>query len=354
MMRSPVARSQKSLEERVATAAEALLAEQRFVTAADVFTRIGWLAPGWIDAWRQGRLDHLERAFDVKPSNVSSALAILERWAQNRGLQASEASDVARTRDRRSLRFTESCSGDRERAYRTNWVAAELSERRRGQLAERLSRPPELVVVMPTRDWTCTACGGSGDFLIMEGEGPLCLHCAEMDHLVFLPSGDAALTRRARKASTLSAVVVRFSRARKRYERQGILVEENALEQAEAECLADEEARRRRRLREQERRLHEDVEFQTELASEILRLFPGCPRERTDRIARHAGTRGSGRVGRTAAGRALDPGAVTLAVAASVRHEDTRYDELLMRGFSRAEVHADVECVLERWRRSGA
>jgi hypothetical protein len=34
-------------------------------------------------------------------------------------------------------------------------------------------------------------------------------------------------------------VVVRFSRARKRYERQGILVEEAALEQAEAQCLDD-------------------------------------------------------------------------------------------------------------------
>jgi hypothetical protein len=47
---------------------------------------------------------------------------------------------------------------------------------------------------------------------------------------VFLPAGDAALSRRARKASTLSAVVVRFSRPRKRYERQGILVEPKARE----------------------------------------------------------------------------------------------------------------------------
>ncbi len=68
----------------------------------------------------------------------------------------------------------------------------------------------------------------------MEGERPLCLTCADLDHLVYLPRGDTALTRRARKHSALSAVVVRFSRARKRYERQGVLVEESALEQAEA------------------------------------------------------------------------------------------------------------------------
>jgi hypothetical protein len=83
----------------------------------------------------------------------------------------------------------------------------------------------------------------------MEGPGPLCLACAEMDHLVFLATGDAALTRRAKAASTLSAVVVRFSRARKRYERQGILVEEDALAAAEQQCLADQEARSRRRER---------------------------------------------------------------------------------------------------------
>ncbi|PYT83667.1 MAG: hypothetical protein DMG40_02520 [Acidobacteria bacterium] len=66
---------------------------------------------------------------------------------------------------------------------------------------------------------------------------------ADLDELVYVPSGDAALTRRARVHSPLSTVVVRFSRARKRYERQGILVSEVALEQAEAGCLADSELR---------------------------------------------------------------------------------------------------------------
>ena len=85
------------------------------------------------------------------------------------------------------------------------------------------------------RESKCADCGKEllgGDFLFMEGERPLCLTCADLDHLVYLPRGDTALTRRARKHSALSAVVVRFSRARKRYERQGVLVEESALEQA--------------------------------------------------------------------------------------------------------------------------
>jgi hypothetical protein len=178
-----------------------------------------------------------------------------------------------------------------------------------------------------------------------------------MDHLVFLPSGDAALTRRAKKASSLSAVAVRFSRSRKRYERQGLLVEESALAQAEQECLADEEARARRRERGAKRRRDEDVELHSRMAAEIRRLFPGCPGERAQEIARHAASRGSGRVGRSAAGRALQPEALELAVAAAVRHEDTGYDHLLMsgleRGQARAKVRDEVATILDRWRHAG-
>ena len=155
----------------------------------------------------------------------------------------------------------------------------------------------ELVVVSPIRDWTCHACSNAGELLVMEDAGPLCLRCADMDHLAFLPSGDAALTRRARRASRPSAVVVRFSRARKRYERQGILVEEDALERAEAECLADEPARARRREREAARRAEQDLVLQARMADEIVRLFPGCPQHRAQAMARHAAERGSGRVG---------------------------------------------------------
>jgi hypothetical protein len=188
----------------------------------------------------------------------------------------------------------------------------------------------------------------------MEGMGPVCLACADLDHLVFLSSGDATLTRRAKKASRLFAVVVRWSRIRKRYERQGILVEEAALERAEAECLADQELRAQRRFRASVRRPQQDLEFEVQLAQEISRLYPGCPSERARAIAHHAGARGSGRVGRSAVGRALDAVAVMFAVAASVRHEDTAYDTLLMSGVPRSEarerVLSDVDRILNGWR----
>jgi hypothetical protein len=218
----------------------------------------------------------------------------------------------------------------------------------------RPEKPAGLVVIEPVRDWTCAECGGTGGLLRMDDAGPLCLACADLDHLVFLPAGDAALTRRATKASSLAAVVVRWSRARKRYERQGVLVEEQGLALAEQQCLSDEDARMRRRERDQERRASQDERFAARLADEIRRLFPGCPLDRATTIARHTGLRGSGRVGRSAAARALDADAITLAVIASIRHQDTGYDALLMSGIGRAEARSQVrnkiDRVLTAWR----
>lgn len=212
----------------------------------------------------------------------------------------------------------------------------------------------ELVVISALRDWTCAACGGDGDLLKMEDTGPVCMTCADLDHLVYLPRGDTALTRRARKHSTLSAVVVRFSRARRRYERQGILIEPAALERAEEDCLSDEARRAAQRERSRAQRLKADERLQADMAHEIERLFPGCPEQRARDIARHTALRGSGRVGRSAAGRALDATALELAVAASVRHRDTGYDELLMSGIDRTEARAlvrpEVDALLKTWR----
>lgn len=187
----------------------------------------------------------------------------------------------------------------------------------------------------------------------MDDAGPLCLDCADLAHLAFLPRGDAALTRRARTASRLSAVVVQWSRTRKRYERQGVLAEHDAIAQAEQECLADSEVRERRRAREAQRRVAEDEQFVADLAAAVLAHFPNCPPARASSIAGHAGARSTGRIGRTSAGRALDPEAVRLAVVAAVRHEDTRYDDLLMSGVTRAEardlVRDEIQRVMAGW-----
>lgn len=209
--------TRQDLEQRVTRAAEALLAERRLVSAIDVLVGLNWLAPSQLDIWRQGRVAALEQLMQVKPAKVAAAMAALRQWAQNRGLHPSETDYIARTRDRRELRFSVTADAATERAYRTRWVSPDLSQ----DAIKRQSRPPDLVVISPLKEWTCTARDGTGDLLFMEDDGPRCLDCADMGHLEFLPSGDAALTRRATKISRLSAVVVRWSRSRNRYEREG-------------------------------------------------------------------------------------------------------------------------------------
>src|SRR3954454_14450260 len=128
----------------------------------------------------------------------------------------------------------------------------------------------DIVVFEILRDTRCAECGEElwkGRWLRLEQERPLCLACADLDHLVFLPSGDAALTRRAGRYSALKAVLVRFSRARNRYERQGVLVEEQALARAEAECLADSDARERARERRAERDALMDAQYREDFAA---------------------------------------------------------------------------------------
>lgn len=89
------------------------------------------------------------------------------------------------------------------------------------------------------------------------------------------------------------------------------------------------------------------------LSQAILQRYPGCPAEEADRIAQHTGRRSSGRVGRSAAGRALDLSAIDLAVIAHIRHEHTKYDVLLMSGTdrqaARAQVREAIDHVLAEW-----
>lgn len=214
----------------------------------------------------------------------------------------------------------------------------------------------EIVVFSIVRSSKCSECKAElwkGEFLRMEDGAPLCLSCADLDQLEFLPSGDTALTRRGSKYSALRAVVVRFSRSRKRYERQGVLVEHDALVRAERECLEDAEGRARARERAAARREVEDQDFIAVFAQRVTELYPGAPPSEATAIARHACVRSSGRVGRSAAAKELEASAVHLAVRAHVRHEHTGYDELMGRGASRSaarsQVRDEIERVLASW-----
>lgn len=219
----------------------------------------------------------------------------------------------------------------------------------------------DLLVFISHRESTCGECGeqlGAHAWVTLAGDrGALCLTCSDLDHLVYLPSGDAALTRRARKHSTLSAKVLEWSRARKRYERRGVLVEPDALYKAEDECLADADARARRREQDAEKRAVLDREYVERFAACVRELFSRCPAGRDIGIAEHACLKYSGRVGRSSAAKSLDEDAVRLAVVAHIRHAETSYDGLLASGWDRSvarqEVRGEVERIMATWEGTG-
>jgi hypothetical protein len=219
----------------------------------------------------------------------------------------------------------------------------------------------DIVVFITRREGKCAECGKEffkGNWIRLEKEQPLCLACADLDHLEYLPRGNTALTRRATKYSPLRAVVVQWARARQRYERQGILVAPGAIRRAEEECLADAELRERRRASAAEKREAEEPAYVAAVTAAIRAAYPGCPPRETEQIATWTCEKHSGRVGRSAAAKEFDPAALRLAVVAHIRHEHTRYDSLLMRSddrtLARETVWPEIERILQRWETTAA
>ncbi|MCX6914003.1 MAG: DUF2293 domain-containing protein [Verrucomicrobia bacterium] len=330
-----------NFQERVVQAAEAVLQRDGSVGPLELLQQMRLLHPVHVEGWRKGNEHYpvLQPWIQVGPEKFQKTIRHFQEWAKQRGLRTMEAAYTRRgPGGLEQLQVTEDGDPERERFYRTHHAPAGLPEKK------------------VSEEGNCAECSTElprGALLFMEKGQPLCLPCADLDELVFLPAGDTALTRRARKHSLLAAVVVRFNRARKRYERQGLLVAEEALAKAEEECTADAPARAAARAQAAQARQEEDREFVAELARAISERYPGCPAAEARRIAEHTGRRSSGRVGRSAAGRALEASAVDLAVVAHIRHARTNYDELLMRGTERLDARAlireGIDRVLAEW-----
>lgn len=199
-----------------------------------------WLTPTHVFDWRKGKIAYLERTIQANLNKISDAIRVLQSWAKENNLKPSETAYVLKTGAyKRNLRFTKTGDENLEKAYRTHYISPLLSEKRRAKLEEKLSKPGDIVVYMIVRDTKCSRCLKDihkGELLFMDADKPLCLPCAKLGHLIYLPAGDAKLSRLAKKYSELRAVVVKFSRARKRYERQGLLIQESALKKAEEDC----------------------------------------------------------------------------------------------------------------------
>lgn len=213
-----------------------------------------------------------------------------------------------------------------------------------------------LVVPTATRCATCTAPLEQCAVAFAQADARVsCLACANLADLEFLPSGDVALTRRAQSLSARVAAVMAWAPRTKRWERRGTLAEAGAIAEARARCAADAPDRERARVIAAERREVEQREYLIWFRASIARLYPGCPRAEAADIAAHACEKHSGRVGRTAAARALDDEMVRLAVVAHVRHLHTSYDDTIGRTrdkrASRAAIRPDVQAVLRAWER---
>jgi len=334
--------------------AESALADHQYASFIDILSGMGLLHN--VGTWHNGRVKYVDELMQGSPEKLLNVIDLFQKWAARRGLRREELPPHAsflRTPPKNKLASQYPML---ERAFRSHYISPDLAESKLETLREKASASPPPTVFSIVKESKCSQCGRElpkGDLLTMQSNQPLCLECADLDHLVYLAGGDAALTRRATKLSGLWAVVVQFSRSRGRYERQGVLVEPEALEKAEEECLQDADLRAARQVRDAERRQGEDVELAARMAERILALYPNCPPEEARGIARHTAARGSGRVGRSAAGRALDDHALELAVGAWVRHRHTRYDELLMSGeehaAARSQIQEAMDSVLERW-----
>jgi hypothetical protein len=135
----------ESLERRVHTAAQAQLASKQFVAPIEVLTGFGWLRPEHAEAWRRGRVPHLERVTVASLGKLSTALRILRRWAEQNGLQPRETVYVAWTPRRQRLRFTKTGDENLERAYRTHWISPKLAAAKHRTRQGLASPPPGYV-----------------------------------------------------------------------------------------------------------------------------------------------------------------------------------------------------------------
>lgn len=358
-----MSQSASLLQERVITAAERALKRDGSVGPLELLQEIGFLYRRHFDDWKKGSPHHtpIEPHIQCGMAKLAEVYRVFAEWGAAKGLRTMEAEYSRRGLNGvEALQVTVDGSDERERFFRTHYTSGGLSEKKSERLQQKLTKAPELIVfVTVADDARCSECGveiAPGEFLFLEKQQPLCMTCADLNHLMFLPAGDTALTRRAKKHSPLSAVVMKFIRSRKRYERQGLLVTNAALAQAEDECLADADLRTARREIAAELRVVLDQKLVEQMTAAILSQFPSCPPTEARQIAEHTAERGSGRVGRSAAGRDLDPNAIALAVIAHIRHEHTNYDTLLMRGIDRRnardQVCDTIAKVLSRYRSS--
>ena len=286
------------LQSRVQQAAERVLQKNGTVGIIELLVEMRFIHWGHVDEWRRGNTAYryLSEHIQCGPEKFQQTQRHFHDWAKALGLATVQA-EYARRSVGGTTQLQYSANGDptQEALVREHYARADLTEKQQAKLEQKLAKVDDLVVFIAVSESTvCSECSydmSRGTFFTLEQQQPLCLSCADMDHLVMLPAGDVAMTRRAKKYSPLSAVVTKFNRSRKRYERQGLLVSEAALDRAEEECITDADERAARRK-----------------VAAAMRVRGGCQIRPTDdqghpsalpQVPRHRGPRDSHPRGRT-------------------------------------------------------
>jgi hypothetical protein len=104
---------------------------------------------------------------------------------------------------------------------------------------EKASTPAVYSLSRPSRCYGCDRRLLAGEIVKLEAGNEdkevFCSKCAMLDMLEILPSGNAKITRLAKKYSKNQFVILRWSDLWKTYERVGLLVESQAIDRAQDE-----------------------------------------------------------------------------------------------------------------------
>lgn len=144
---------------------------------------------------------------------------------------------------------------------------------------------------------------------------------------VFVRRGDVALTRALLKRGALRVVAKRG----KRVEQIGVAALPEWIEAARAEVESTAGERAVSRERSRVARAAKEVDYRADFAVAVRRLYPAIPDADLEAVITRALEVSSGRVGRSAAAKALADEPVRLAVLAHIRHVHTDYDARLRR-----------------------
>src|SRR5579864_3471331 len=100
--------AKRDLGERVAAAAQQALDNKKYVSAVDVLMGMGLLQQYNHDKWRRGEGPPLERVIQGNLSKLSETMRLFRKWAEERGLKASETVYTAHGRggQTRTLQFS--------------------------------------------------------------------------------------------------------------------------------------------------------------------------------------------------------------------------------------------------------